>query len=103
MVIRLVPSRSGLTQKVSRKAAGKKRLTRSRYVVRKYAIAGISSDLIRVPYAESSEKMRYLEQNSLAKLIPVGQRINRARPPQGGPWSCRRRGRMRAQAINTRK
>ena len=103
MVMRLVQSRSGLTKKASRKAAGKKRLTRRGYVIRKYAIAGISSDLIRVPYTESSKRVRCLEQDYFLKLIPVGQRINRARPPQGGPFNCRSRGRTRAQAISTRK
>jgi len=103
VVIKLVQSRSGLTKKASRKAAGKKRLTCRGYVIYKYVIVGISSDLIRVPYAESSKKMRYLEQDCHPKLIPVGQHINHARPPQGGPFNCQRRGQTCAQAISTRK
>ena len=101
--MRLVQSRSGLTKKASRKAAGKKRLTCREYVIHKYAIVGISSDLIRVPYTESSKRVRCLEQDYLLKLIPVGQQINCARPPQGGPFNCWSRVQTHVQAISTRK
>lgn len=73
VVMRLVQSRSGLTKKASRKAAGNKRLTHRGYIICKYTIAGISSDLIRVLYNESSKRVRCLEQDYLLKLIPVGQ------------------------------
>jgi len=86
-VIRFVQSSSPSTQKISRKAAGKNRLTFRGYVVRKYAIAGISSFLIKVPYVDSrAEKMRSSE-DDIEKLIPVGQRINLARPPKQGPFN----------------
>jgi hypothetical protein len=58
VVIKLVQSSSASTQNISRKAVGKKSLTLRGYIDLKYAMAGISSDLIRIPKFESNRKIR---------------------------------------------